>query len=151
MRGITSCSTPPAASPSRNSDNGDDFGGFGSFGGFGIPSGGSLVGTGFYTNAAAAFAGNLVGPTNTFFLNDSNNNNVGWTVGGGVEWAFALNWTAKIEGLYVAFDRERTNNNGFLSAARWSAFPTPAQRLRRASLASTTVAIGRTSAWFGWA
>jgi outer membrane immunogenic protein len=99
----------------RNSDNGDDFGGFGSFGGFGIPSGGSLVGTGFYTNAAAAFAGNFVGPTNTFFLNDDrNNNNVGWTVGGGVEWAFALNWTAKIEGLYVAFDREQTNDNGFL-------------------------------------
>ena len=24
------------------------------------------------------------------------------------------NWTAKIEGLYVAFDREQTNNNGFL-------------------------------------
>ena len=98
----------------RNSDNGDDFGGFGSFGGFGIPSGGSLVGTGFYTNAAAAFAGNLVGPTNIFLLNDSNNNNVGWTVGGGVEWAFALNWTAKIEGLYVAFDRQRNNNTGFV-------------------------------------
>ena len=95
----------------RDSNNGDDFG---SFGGFGIPSGGSLVGTGFYTNAAAAFAGNLVGPTNIFLLNDSNNNNVGWTVGGGVEWAFALNWTAKIEGLYVAFDRERNNNNGFV-------------------------------------
>src|SRR3954451_24996365 len=70
-----------------------------------------LVGTGFYTNAAAAFAGNLVGPTNIFLLNDSNNNNVGWTVGGGVEWAFALNWTAKIEGLYVAFERDRLNNN----------------------------------------
>jgi outer membrane immunogenic protein len=72
------------------------------------------VGTGFYTNAAAAFAGNLVGPTNIFLLNDSNNNNVGWTVGGGVEWAFAPNWTAKIEGLYVAFERERNNNNGFV-------------------------------------
>lgn len=33
------------------------------------------MGTGFYTNAAAAFAGNLVGPTNIFLLNDSNNNN----------------------------------------------------------------------------
>src|SRR3954451_21957931 len=73
-----------------------------------------LVGTGFYSNAAAAFAGNLVGPTNIFLLNDSNNNNVGWTVGGGVEWAFALNWTAKIEGLYVAFDRQQNNNTGFV-------------------------------------
>ena len=32
-------------------------------------------------------------------------------MGGGVEWAFALNWTAKIEGLYVAFERDRLNNN----------------------------------------
>src|SRR3954452_22729112 len=92
-------------------DNGDDFGGFGSFGGFGIPSGASLVGTGFYASPASAFAGNLVVPTNRFLLNDSSNNNVGWTVGGGVEWAFAPNWTAKIEGLYVAFDRDRLNNN----------------------------------------
>src|SRR4051812_2835749 len=93
-------------------DKGDDFG---SFGGFGIPSGASLVGTGFYASPASAFAGNLVAPTNAFFLTDNrNNNNVGWTVGGGVEWAFAPNWTAKIEGLYVAFDRERNNNNGFV-------------------------------------
>ena len=132
----------------RNSDNGDDFGGFGSFGGFGIPSGGSLVGTGFYTNAAAAFAGNLVGPTNTFFLNDSNNNNVGWTVGGGVEWAFALNWTAKIEGLYVAFDRQRNNNTDFCrrrggrrfqhrrsgyGGPAWLRQPSQSGRLRRGS------------------
>jgi outer membrane immunogenic protein len=92
-------------------DNGDDFG---NFGGFGIPSGGSLVGTGFYINPAAALAGNLVVPTNTFLLTDTSDNNVGWTVGGGVEWAFATNWTAKIEGLYVAFERERNNNNGFV-------------------------------------
>jgi outer membrane immunogenic protein len=93
-------------------NNGDDFGAFG--GGFGIPSGASLVGTGFYTSPAAAFSGNLVAPTNVFLTNSNNNNNVGWTVGGGVEWAFALNWTAKIEGLYVSFDRNRNNNTGFV-------------------------------------
>ncbi|MHB2170245.1 outer membrane protein [Alsobacter sp. R-9] len=27
--------------------------------------------------------------------------NVGWTIGGGVEYAFTNNWTAKIEGLYI--------------------------------------------------
>jgi outer membrane immunogenic protein len=27
----------------------------------------------------------------------------GWTVGGGTEWAFARNWSAKIEYLYVDF------------------------------------------------
>jgi len=93
-------------------NNGDDFGAFG--GGFGIPSGASLVGTGFYTSPAAAFSGNLVAPTNVFLTNSNNNNNVGWTVGGGVEWAFAYNWTAKIEGLYVSFDRNRNNNTGFV-------------------------------------
>ena len=93
-------------------NNGDDFGAFG--GGFGIPSGASLVGTGFYTSPAAAFSGNLVAPTNVFLTNSNNNNDVGWTVGGGVEWAFAYNWTAKIEGLYVSFDRNRNNNTGFI-------------------------------------
>ena len=29
----------------------------------------------------------------------------GWTLGGGVEYAFTNNWTAKIEGLYVNIDR----------------------------------------------
>jgi outer membrane immunogenic protein len=38
-------------------------------------------------------------------LNDNwwggNNTQTGWTLGGGVEYAFTNNWTAKIEGLYV--------------------------------------------------
>ena len=29
----------------------------------------------------------------------------GWTAGGGVEYAFTNNWTAKLEGLYVRLDR----------------------------------------------
>jgi len=35
------------------------------------------------------------------------NNDVraGWTLGGGVEYAFTNNWTAKVEGLYVNIDR----------------------------------------------
>lgn len=31
---------------------------------------------------------------------------VGWTLGGGVEYAFTNNWTARIEGLYVDLPRE---------------------------------------------
>ena len=72
------------------------------------------MGTGFYTNAAAPSPATSWGQPTLFLPDDSNNNNVGWTVGGGVEWAFTLNWTAKIEGLYVAFDRDRDNNTGFL-------------------------------------
>ena len=40
----------------------------------------------------------------------------GWTVGGGLEYAFTNNWTAKIEGLYVNIDRG--NNNGDVSPRR---------------------------------
>ena len=36
----------------------------------------------------------------------------GWTAGGGVEYAFTPNLTAKVEGLYVSLDRNR--NNGFI-------------------------------------
>jgi outer membrane immunogenic protein len=35
----------------------------------------------------------------------------GWTAGGGVEWAFMPNWSAKVEYLYT--DLSGSNNNGF--------------------------------------
>lgn len=34
----------------------------------------------------------------------SNNNNTGWVAGGGVEWAFIQNWTAKVEYDYVGLN-----------------------------------------------
>jgi outer membrane immunogenic protein len=34
-----------------------------------------------------------------------------WTVGGGIEWAFALNWSVKGEYMFIALD----NDNGFQS------------------------------------
>jgi outer membrane immunogenic protein len=48
---------------------------------------------------------------NPNFFDDPNNryfgayreNRIGWTVGGGFEWAFAANWTAKAEFLYLDF------------------------------------------------
>ena len=103
----------------NNNDN--NFFGFGN----GITSGASLVGTGFYNGvgptpvlaaanarAAALFGANVV-PNNTFgFFNDRNNNDVGYAVGGGLEYAFTNNLTAKIEGLYVSFDRNH-RDNGF--------------------------------------
>jgi outer membrane immunogenic protein len=106
----------------RDDNNRDDCSnGFGCGFGFGtgIASGAALVGTGFYTTPGAAIAGNAVVPTNAGFFFDDRNNNVGWTVGGGLEYAFTNgflgfnNVTAKIEGLYVSFDRNNRNNNGF--------------------------------------
>ena len=35
-----------------------------------------------------------------------NDDRVGWTVGGGLEWKFAQNWSAKAEYLYVDYGRE---------------------------------------------
>jgi outer membrane immunogenic protein len=36
----------------------------------------------------------------------------GWTVGAGVEWAFAPNWIAGVEYLYASFDRQDFFYNG---------------------------------------
>ena len=41
------------------------------------------------------------GGLNTNPLTGNTTSNIGWTIGGGVEYAFTNNWTAKIEGLYV--------------------------------------------------
>ena len=43
----------------------------------------------------------------------------GWTLGGGLEYAFTNNWTVKIEGLYVSLDGGGSNNGllGFVNGA----------------------------------
>lgn len=43
----------------------------------------------------------------------NNNNNIftGWTAGGGIEYAFLPNWSAKIEYLYTELTRDNNNNN----------------------------------------
>ena len=43
------------------------------------------------------------------------NTRVGWTIGGGAEWKFSPNWSAKIEYLYM--DIGRTSNTAFLTTA----------------------------------
>jgi outer membrane immunogenic protein len=46
--------------------------------------------------------------------NNNNNIHTGWTAGGGVEWAFLPNWSAKIEYLYSELDNSNNNNNNNL-------------------------------------
>lgn len=46
----------------------------------------------------------------------SADNRTGWTVGGGIEVAFALSWSAKLEYLYVDFGDRNFN---------WVAVPLP--------------------------
>ncbi|WP_112664147.1 outer membrane protein [Microvirga flavescens] len=67
--------------------------------------------------AGVAFDRALIYVTGGFAYGDvagnsfSSSSNGGWTVGGGVEYAFTNNLTAKIEGLYVNLDR---GNNSLL-------------------------------------
>ncbi|CAN2534989.1 hypothetical+protein [Methylocapsa aurea] len=50
---------------------------------------------------------------------NNNNNDVrgGWTAGGGVEWAFLPNWSAKIEYLYTELNDNANNNNNWALVA----------------------------------
>jgi outer membrane immunogenic protein len=54
----------------------------------------------------------LVGP-NGAFVGSSDSTNTGWVVGGGIEYAFTNNLTAKLEGLYVNLDTENNNFGAF--------------------------------------
>ena len=50
---------------------------------------------------------------------------IGWTVGGGIEWAFAQNWTAKAEFLYIDLGSDdyispRTSFNGTTDTRVWA-------------------------------
>ena len=91
-------------------DGGVFNGGFGcGFGGF---VNGAAVPASFFITDVAAVAGANVSPTNAGFFNGHprRDNDFGWTVGGGIEFAFTDSLTAKLEGLYVNFDSERRNN-----------------------------------------
>ena len=57
------------------------------------------------TNLSSTFSGNAVNATgmvinSAFGGASSSNTNIGWTVGGGLEWMFLRNWSAKVEYLY---------------------------------------------------
>ena len=59
----------------------------------------------------AGFTPGGVGLTTT---RSGSSTRVGWTIGGGAEWKFSPNWSAKIEYLYM--DIESTSNNVFLTS-----------------------------------
>jgi outer membrane immunogenic protein len=59
---------------------------------------------GHSTNVTAGGAGTVAG------LSASNSNRNGWTVGGGVEYAFLAHWSAKVEYDYIKFDTVNFNS-----------------------------------------
>jgi outer membrane immunogenic protein len=61
-------------------------------------------------------------PYNWAFLSTVSDTRLGWTVGTGMEWAFARNWTFKVEYDYMDFGSKPENFPGTLSAP---AFPPP--------------------------
>jgi len=97
----------------RNNNDCFAFGGCG-FGGGGFAGGGAIPAP-FFVNTASLVAGSLVVPTTTtaFLSNERRRDDVRAVAGGGVEYAFTNNLTAKIEGLYV-FGNNNNNNNNFL-------------------------------------
>jgi outer membrane immunogenic protein len=62
----------------------------------------------FYATGGGA-AGNVQTGLNTLSL--QSNTEYGWTAGAGIEWAFADNWTAKVEYLYVDLGNTTCNNS----------------------------------------
>jgi outer membrane immunogenic protein len=89
----------------------DDGGGRDNWGGWGFNA---TPAAGFFVAPAAAAAGALVTPTWNNWGRDRNN--VGWTIGGGVEWAFTNNLTVKLEALYVDLDNGNNRNNNWWTA-----------------------------------
>jgi outer membrane immunogenic protein len=69
-----------------------------------------FYGTGGYAAAGVTEGMNsTVNNTNVFSASSTRS---GWTAGGGLEWGFAPNWSAKFEYLYVRFE----NGGGFVTA-----------------------------------
>jgi outer membrane immunogenic protein len=55
--------------------------------------------------------GTLTVPAGTTSFSTSSTLTDGWTIGGGVEWAFWDHWTAKVEYLYLDLGNNNNNNN----------------------------------------
>jgi len=69
-----------------------------------------FYGTGGYA-AAGVTDGVKSSATNALLVSSSGTRN-GWTAGGGLEWGFAPNWSAKFEWLYMKFDSAPLNTLG---------------------------------------
>jgi outer membrane immunogenic protein len=84
-------------------DNNSGFGGARNFGGSAI--GVAAVAPTFFVPGSPL---GVVG-TNNVFIGNNDNNNIGWALGLGMEYAFTNNLSAKIEYLHVEFDRNKNH------------------------------------------
>ncbi|MGZ5873553.1 MAG: outer membrane protein [Bradyrhizobium sp.] len=77
-----------------------------------------FYGTGGYA-AAGVEAAVKDTATNAVIVSSTSTRN-GWTAGGGLEWGFAPNWSAKFEWLYMKFDSKGFNALGLADGVRGS-------------------------------
>jgi outer membrane immunogenic protein len=77
-----------------------------------------FYGTGGYA-VAGVTAGVKDSATNALLVSSNSTRN-GWTAGGGLEWGFAPNWSAKFEWLYMKFESKGLNTLGFAEGNRSS-------------------------------
>lgn len=74
--------------------------------------------TGGWAYGDRKLSGTLTVPADTASFSTSSTLTDGWTVGGGIEWAFWDHWTAKFEYLYVDLGNNNNNNNNNFSLLR---------------------------------
>ena len=100
------------------------FGTFRGRGGFLVGQGALLYATGGLAYGSVqtdvGLAGISAAGTSVFGAVSGSSTRAGWTVGGGVEWRFSPNWSAKIEYLYM--DIGRTTNTAFLTTPAGTLF-----------------------------
>jgi outer membrane immunogenic protein len=72
-----------------------------------------IYGTGGFAYADVQRNGGLYG------MNNNSTTQTGWTAGGGAEWMFMPNWSAKAEYLYTDVSGGGTNNNWW-NAGAWN-------------------------------
>jgi outer membrane immunogenic protein len=94
----------------------------------------------FYGKAGGGWVGNngftVTNVTTATSLTGTNNNsNTGWLVGAGVEWAFAFNWSAKLEYDYLGLGSQSfTTPVGFLPGGAVDTFNTGNRNLQMLKL-----------------
>jgi len=75
---------------------------------------------------------------------------MGWTLGGGVEWAFDPKWTLKAEALYMGWERD-TSIDGLVQPSLFSYTPAGATKsVIRKTTSGTVVARVGVNYQFGW-
>ncbi len=81
-----------------------------------VKGGGAVADDRYRATCEVAFGGCAAGAT----FSRADQSRWGWLVGAGVEWAFAPNWSAKLEYNYMDFGRENVNFSGAFAGSTFT-------------------------------